>query len=351
MLVRPSEVDVTICDGAEMLETRRCHMVRLRDGRPAATWRGLAFPLLPDNRIDAAGKAWPIADTIPCAPPGPAFAVIDGASEAYVLVTGGFIEAETGAASLRQAGITVLRTGRYYGEAVADLAADWFIRIVRPPDTADLAQRLEPILAAHAVRPDDTGEADTRTRLLTAELLAARDRAAAMQQEIARLCAMVASTAPEAQRQAAALQEALLEAQRLREAAEQAKSQLQAAMAAPAPAPPRPLPSGRMADEARDVLAGLLPNIRMLRDSVNVITAEFASRRGVWRALGQLGAGGIPRDWKKIQGAPGWWECHLVNGRDNTGRLYVRKAGGSAWDVLISHKAEQVRDIAWLERQ
>ena len=97
--------------------------------------------------------------------------MIDGASEAYVLVTGGFIEAETGAASLRQAGITVLRTGRYYGEAVADLAADWFIRIVRPSGTADLAKRLEPILAAHAVRPDDAGEADTRTRLLTAELL------------------------------------------------------------------------------------------------------------------------------------------------------------------------------------
>jgi hypothetical protein len=351
MLVRSSEVDVTICDGAETLETRRCHMVRLRDGRSAVTWRGLAFPLLPDNRIDAAGEAWAIADTIPDVPARPAFAVIDGASEAYVLVTGGFIEAETGAANLRRAGIIVLRTGRYYGEAAVDLAADWFIRIVRPPDTADLAEHLEPILAAHAVRPADAGEADTRTRLLTAELLAARDRAAALQQEIARLRATVASTAPEVARQAAALQEALLEAQRLREAAELAESQLQAAMTASAPTPPRPMPSGKVADEVRDVLAGLLPNVRMLRDSVNVITAEFASRRGVWRALGELAAGGIPRDWKKIGGTPGWWECHLVNGRDNTGRLYVRKAEGSAWDVLISHKAEQLRDIAWLERQ
>jgi hypothetical protein len=42
------------------------------------------------------------------------------------------------------------------------------------------------------------------------------------------------------------------------------------------------MPSGRVADEVRDVLAGLLPNIRMLRDSLDVITAEFASRRGVW---------------------------------------------------------------------
>ena len=107
-----------------------------------------------------------------------------------------------------------------------------------------------------------------------------------------------------------------------------------------------------MADEVRDVLAGLLPTLTMLRDSIEVITVEFARRGAVWRALGELAsAASIPRDWKKIHGADGWWERRLSDGRDNTGRIYARRGGGSAWQVLISHKADQNRDIAWLDRR
>jgi hypothetical protein len=338
------ELEVNIFDGEVALEMRRCALVRLPDGGAAAVWRGLAFPILPGDRIDATGSAYAIAETLPLAENTKAFAVIDGQSEAYVLVAGGFVEAETVAGKLRQARIEVLRTGRYFGEPVAELEADWFVRIVRPVGADDLAIALEPILGSQAARPPAVAVADPRARLLTAELFAARAREAKLLGDIARLRASIAETAPETERQAAEFRDALEAERRLRQAAEQAEKVVEGRS--------RPPQSGRIATEVQDVLAGLLPHLRMLRDSIDVVAAEFASRQGVWRALGELtAAGGVPRDWKRIRGADGWWERHLINGRDNTGRIYVRKSAGPTWDVLMSHKSEQQRDIAWLARQ
>jgi hypothetical protein len=304
----------------------------------------LAFPILPGDRIDAAGDAWPIGETLSKPASNKAFGVIDGHSEAYILVAGEFMDAEMVAGKLRQAGIEVLRTGRYLGEAVDDLEADWFVRIGRPSGVASLTEILVPILGIPAVRPAGAATPDARTRLLTAELLAARAREAGLQAEIARLRSEVAGGDSEMERQIAILQDALEAEHRLRQAAEEAATAIENR--------PRPVPAGRVADEVRDVLACLLPSIRMLRDSVEVITAEFASRRVVWRALGELAtAVGTPRDWKKIRGAEDWWERHLSNGRDNSGRIYARRSTDFAWDVLVSHKVEQLRDIAWLSRQ
>ena len=50
-----------------------------------------------------------------------------------------------------------------------------------------------------------------------------------------------------------------------------------------------------------------------------------------------------------MQGAAGWWERHVSDGQANTGRLYALYVGeAQLWDVLISDKAEQPRDMAWL---
>lgn len=342
MTGQPLEVEVTIFDGATTLVTRRCRLVHLRDGRAAAVWRGLAFPVLPGDRIDAASEAWPVPETAPFANVPKPFGVIDGPSEAYVLIAGGFIDAETAAGKLRTAGFEVLRTGRYLGDPIENLDADWFVRIVRPPVPMDLAESLEPILGQPALRAPPMAAGDQRARLLAAELLAARGREEELQAELVRR-RTAADTGSAAAAEIEALQDALAAEQRLREVAEQAAEAVERQ--------PLPAPSGRMADEVRDVLAGLLPNMTMLRDSIEVITVEFARRGAVWRALGELAsATAIPRDWKKIHGADGWWERHLSDGRDNTGRIYARRGGGSAWEVLISHKAEQNRDIAWLER-
>ncbi len=343
MTGQPHEVEVTIYDDVATLVTRKCRLVRLRDGRDAAVWRGLAFPVLFGDRIDVAGEAWPVPETASFANVPKPFGVIDGPSEAYVLIAGGFIDAETAAGKLRLAGFEVLRTGRYLGDAVDHFDADWFVRFVRPVGATDLAQSLEQILGQRAARPSPPAAEDTRARLLAAELVASRNREEAMRTELAGLRTEAGAGAAAADR-IAELQAALAAEQDRREAAENAAAAVERE-------PPSP-PSGRIADEVRDVLTYLLPNIIMLRDSFKVITVEFAKRGMVWRALGELaGAKAIPRDWKKIRGADGWWERHLSDGRDDSGRIYARRSMASSWEVLISHKTEQVRDVAWLGRQ
>ena len=80
-----------------------------------------------------------------------------------------------------------------------------------------------------------------------------------------------------------------------------------------------------------------------------MLTGEFADRRGLYRALIELGSDALGRPWKKMHAALGWWERHVSNGQDDSGRLYVRRAAGH-WEVLVSHKSQQTRDLAWLAR-
>lgn len=60
------------------------------------------------------------------------FAVVEEAEEAYVLLSGPSLSCETAAGRLRSFGYDVIRIGRYLGDPVDGLEADWFIRIVKP---------------------------------------------------------------------------------------------------------------------------------------------------------------------------------------------------------------------------
>ena len=116
--------------------------------------------------------------------------------------------------------------------------------------------------------------------------------------------------------------------------------------------PPR-LPSSRirLQDEIGVILETLLSNLNLVRDSLTVAAVEYSNRRALYRALADLAGavGRLPSQWKAVQGATAWWERHVSDGQDNTGRLYARLVSSSqCWDVLISDKAEQTRDIAWL---
>jgi len=106
----------------------------------------------------------------------------------------------------------------------------------------------------------------------------------------------------------------------------------------------------RLQDEITALLATIRPDLRFLRDSLTVLAGEFADRRGAYRAVLELGFDALGRGWKRIHGASGWWERHVSNGQDDSGRIYAQRANGS-WHLLISHKSEQARDIAWLARQ
>jgi hypothetical protein len=97
-----------------------------------------------------------------------------------------------------------------------------------------------------------------------------------------------------------------------------------------------------------------MTEVRLMRDSLIVIAAEFSNRRALYRALAELRTinGRFPPTWKKLKGLDDWWERHTSDGQDDAGRVYARLGPSERiWDVLISHKSEQSRDIAWLARQ
>jgi len=335
------ERSVVITQAAEVIETRTCRVMTMPDGRRGALWGGLVFPLGSGDRIDLAGEAVPPGDCRPGPTVGRArYALIPGASESYVLVDADRETVDAAVKALSQAGVTVLRAGRYLGEPPEGIEADWFIRVADAP-----ADRVDAILASllWTTRSDTPeGPLDLRLRLLEADLLAARAREAALHGELAQLRLQAATSGEEADLQRALMEEALGEERRLR-------AEVEARAAEPVP---HTKPAARLREEIAAMLAGLLPRMILLRDSEVVITAEFASRRALWRSLGELnGASGAPHGWKKIRGAERWWERHVSNGQDDSGRIYARHAAGEQWEILVSHKTEQPRDIAWLSRQ
>jgi hypothetical protein len=129
-----------------------------------------------------------------------------------------------------------------------------------------------------------------------------------------------------------------------------AYAELEKARSAPAVARQAP-PRTRLQDEIADLLGCLLPNLNLLRDSLTVAASEYASRKALYRSLAELAStdGRLPPNWKAVQGASRWWERHVSDGQDNTGRLYAQYGSETRqWHVLISDKAEQPRDMAWL---
>ena len=156
----------------------------------------------------------------------------------------------------------------------------------------------------------------------------------------------------------------LAEEQRLRHEAEVAKATAEAALEAAraelelarvAPAIPRQAPRAHACrTEIADALGSLLLNLNLLRDSLTVAASEYASRKALYRSLVELASvdGRLPPNWKAVQGASRWWERHVSDGQDNTGRLYAQFVPETRqWHVLISDKAEQPRDMAWLRRR
>jgi hypothetical protein len=355
------EIQIVVRDGTARLETRPCRVLLLPNGATGALWRGLVYPVGKDSGIDIAGDAF--APGLCRPPPGggaesAGFAVIEGAEEAYLLLSGPVAVRETAAARLRAAGLSVLRTGRYLGDPVDGIAADWFVRLEIPPGGEPVAPLVSQILGVPPASPDRTPGADSvvRGRLLRDELAAARAEAAGLRAELTR-ARMTADRGTEASNESESLRDEAARERRLREAAEAARAAAEAALedARPAPVPSSRPPSSRMRlqDEIAAVVETLLSNLNLIRDSLTVAAVEYSSRRALYRALAELAGavGRLPPQWKAVQGAAAWWERHVSDGQDNTGRLYARFVSSSQrWDVLISDKAEQTRDIAWLRR-
>jgi hypothetical protein len=351
---------VSIYNGTQLFETRECALVRLPDGRDGAIWRGLAYPLeLPDYHIDMGVEAFPPGECVQTgassiSEPQTNFAVIQGIEEAYVLLSGTSLACETAAGSLKAAGYDVIKTGRYLGDPVDGLEADWFIRLTKPKDRYEsLSVLLAEVLSGHAmgVHSNETfGE--YRARLIAGELASAKAREAALQAEVARLKLEIAGVG-QTQAEVDELRAAIELERSLRQEADAAA--FAAAQLANQPRVDRPAaPPGKLKNEIQVVFETLLPGVRLIRDSLIVIAAEFSNRRALYRGLAELRFvnGRPPPTWKKLKGLDSWWERHTSDGQDDAGRVYARLHDSDhTWDVLISHKSEQSRDIAWLARQ
>lgn len=357
---RPSRVTVTVFDGPHLVETRTCRFEAFVDGRAGIIYRGLVHPLLDGDRIDLSGPAFaPGAaaigaqgDTTPATETWRK--VVRGEASGYVLIEGSVTAREATAAVVREAGATILRSGRYLGAALEDASPDWFVRFELGRATFSAVEAALGV-AGKAHAPGDEAASDLRARLLVAELAQARARIAATEAENARLrveraeIAAIAATADAVERLEAeriALQEALINESRAREAAEALATETASITA-------RPKAPRGLSTEIETVLRALIPRVRLVRDSLVVAAVELHDRAPLYRALAQLDAslGGWPPGWKKLQAANGWWERHLSDGASDAGRLYARlDARDRSLDVLISTKAEQPRDIAWLRR-
>jgi hypothetical protein len=348
----------SIFSGAQLFETRDCAPVRLPDGREGAIWRGLAYPLKnPDNHIDINGEGYPPSECtngkVGTEPVPTNFALIDGAEEAYVLLSGAVISRETAAEALKAAGYDVIRTGRYLGDPVEGLDADWFIRISK----LEVANESLPALLAEILPgqkfADYNNEAsgEYRARLIAAELAAAKARESALRAEVARLKLELTGVG-QTQTEIEELKAAIELERGLRQEADLAA--LAAAQLANEGRVDRPVaPPGKIRHEIGVVFETLLPSIRLVRDSLVVISAEFSNRRALYRGLAELRVvnGRLPPTWKKLKGLDSWWERHMSDGQDDAGRAYARQGDGGVWEVLVSHKGEQSRDIGWLARQ
>ncbi|HTB46223.1 MAG TPA: hypothetical protein VK741_21560 [Acetobacteraceae bacterium] len=367
MPISDQAIEIAIRDGCKTLESRRCRILALAEGRSVALWRGLLYPLLDGNQIDIAGEAFPPSECVPesaASPNGPSFASIEGEDEVYLLLSGSVAERETAATSLRAAGVCVLRTGRYLGDPIDGLAANWFVRFERPHSVEPLDSLLARLLGRDRARQETPAEtaSEIRLRLVQAELVRARTREASLRSDLTKANAALAQRAASTS-EGDSLRDEIASEQRLRYQAEAAHAAAESALATlrteleAADAEPtlrQPAPRTRLNDEISVVLETLLPNLNLVRDSVTVVAAEYASRKSLYRALGELAMaeGRLPPNWKAVQGATQWWERHVSDGQDNTGRLYAQWVTGQRrWDVLISDKAEQSRDMAWLKRR
>lgn len=326
---------VRILDRGEPVEQAVCELLTMPDGRTGALHAGLVFPVV-DESIDIAGTnavpaaCRPLADT--ATPSRPRLELVEGETEAVLLVDGSVVERDELAATLRAHGLAVIAVGARLVERPGD--PGWFVRFRRPEDDGrDLAARVDAALAAAPVRPaPPAAQLEARAAELrrlraerdAADAAAARERDALLAR-IAELESALAAAAPPAP-----------------------------AATPVGPAAPRPRGESRLQDEITRMLRVFAPSVELVQDSLPTIVTELYDREPLYAALRELETGGrgMPLGWKRLADGGGWWERHLATGRDHSGRLYARHdPARSRWSVLVSSKARQKSDIAWLRRQ
>jgi hypothetical protein len=326
-----SEIEIAVFDREALVQRCACTTRNLPDGRPGVVWRGVVYPLLLGDRIDV-GAAGPDVGAEQM------FAVLAADGATWVLVQGLAGALADAQVRLEAAGISVSRSGRWLGDTVGDVAFDWFLRC----DEVLERDRVGEVLGgSHVI--GDTAEA--RVAVLEQTLLEMKAALARIAEQLSDAVQLPPAAAQPVQ-PAAPDRDAALEAAlgRVRDL----EARLDAIPSRPAQSRPT---TTRLQEEIARVLAALRPDITFLRDSLQMVVGEFASRGAFYRLLQELPvAGGRPEGWKALRGVERWWERHVSTGQDDSGRAYARfDAVNRRWDLLLGWKGEQARDIDWLK--
>ncbi len=327
-------------DGQRLVQRWPCRSGTLPDGSPGAWWRGVLYPLLP-----GAGQGETIDIGMPNARlMSSSHAVLAGEEASWVLIQGDSAALEAARFALIGHGTVVSRHGRWLGEPVDGQDFDFFLRCDGSLDPSVIASLL-------ATPGRKTAEIDPAVQigLLEQRLANMRVELAGLRAVLTRMESAAAVSAPAKQIPELPVQATVPYAE-LQEAVARADA-FEARLAAG----PSPVTRGalKLKDELAEALAALRPDVLLLRDTLLVITGEFATRTGTLRAIAELPlSGSRPEGWKMLRGAERWWERHVNTGRNDLGRAYARfDTQRRCWNLLVGMKGSQTQDVEWLGRQ
>jgi len=337
--------NVRILKGGAELFCEALDLFRLPDGGKGAKWRGLVFPLKGTDSIDIEERGFPPGQCDPWLEGIGRWTLSEGpeGGDRYLFIEGTAENCNRTVRGLQEQGITVVRSGPNLSGGIGD----WFIRINTPSD--DASGLIERVLDEATKLREGEDHSTLRERLLVDALLKAKAAQAELRSELDRARSVAATLSVETKGRQEL--EETLEAMSARLAEVEAEAeQLRARLETQ----PRTLAKpNRMEAELAVAVAGLLPRLEFLGNSMSFIAVELPSRVQLWKALGALDRQerGQPEGWKSLSGHPSWWERHFSTGQDNQGRLYARLSGVPArWQVLVSHKQDQASDLRRLSR-
>ena len=78
-------------------------------------------------------------------------------------------------------------------------------------------------------------------------------------------------------------------------------------------------------------------------DTIDFIAESVTDQRSLCQRFGELRATGQVASGKNY--GHKWFGVHFSTGRDNQGRLYFRRRHDQGFDVLVSHKKRQDKDL------
>lgn len=108
---------------------------------------------------------------------------------------------------------------------------------------------------------------------------------------------------------------------------------------------------GRSGFEWQTVLKALAPSLRMVRGSMDFLEVEIADPSDLLGKLAQIERLPAEVRSKRVHRTRDWLEQHFSTGLGRDGRLYHRQVvehGCTVYEVLVSDKLAQKRDIDWM---